>query len=193
MKRSHVFDPRHIAVLEAEDRKVWQSPDEILNAVELRPDLVAADLGCGSGYFTVPLARKVKKVYGIDVQREMLNFLENKIRKHGIRNIDALLSNPDEIPLGDESVDLLMSVNTLHEFGDRNKMFNEMRRVLRKGGKLLVVDFKKEETGFGPPIGIRISQTGAVKLLKAMDFRLVKVKELPYHYLLVFVKDRCLL
>lgn len=189
MKRSHVFDPEHIAVLEAEDRKVWQSPDEILNAVELRPEFVAADLGCGSGYFTVPLASKVKKVYGIDVQREMLNFLENKIRKHGIRNIDALLSNLDEIPLGDESVDLLISVNTLHEFGDRNKMFNEMRRVLRKGGKLLIVGFKKEETGFGPPVNIRISKTGAIRLFEAKGFRLRKVKELPYHYLLVFVKD----
>lgn len=189
MKRSHVFDPEHIAVLEAEDRKVWQNPDEILNVAELRPEFVAADLGCGSGYFTVPLARKVKKVYGIDVQREMLNFLEDKIKKRGIKNIDPLLSKPNEIPLEDRSVDLLISVNTLHEFGDKNKMIDEMRRVLKKGGKLLIVDFKKEETGFGPPISIRISKTGAVKLFEARGFRLGKVKELLYHYLLVFVKD----
>jgi ubiquinone/menaquinone biosynthesis C-methylase UbiE len=189
MKRSHIFDPEHIAVLEAENRKIWQNPDEILNVVELKPDFVAADLGCGSGYFTMPLARIVKKVYGIDVQREMLNFLEDKIRKRGIRNIDPLLSKPDEIPLGDRSVDLLMSVNTLHEFGDRNKMIDEMGRVLRTDGKLLIVDFKKEETGFGPPLRIRISKTRAVKLFEAKGFRLRKAKELPFHYVLVFVKD----
>lgn len=189
MKRSHIFDPEHIAVLEAEDRKVWQNPDEILNAVELKHDLVAADLGCGSGYFTLPLARKVKKVYGIDVQREMLNFLEDKLRKYGIRNIVPLLSKPNEISLEDQGVDLLMSVNTLHEFGDKNKMIEEIRRVLRRGGKLLIVDFKKKETGFGPPVNIRISKTGAVKLFETKSFRLRKAKELPYHYLLVFVKD----
>jgi len=189
MKRSHVFDPEHIPVLEAEDRKAWQNPNEILSAVRLRPEFVAADLGCGSGYFTVPLARKVKKVYGIDVQREMLDFLEDKIRARGIRNIDTLLSKSDEIPFGDESVDFLMSINTLHEFGDRNKMSNEMRRVLRKGGELLIVDFKKEETGFGPPVSIRVSKTAAVKLFEARSFRLRKAKELLYHYLLVFAKN----
>ena len=189
MKRSHVFDPEHVAVLEAEDRKVWQNPDEILTVVELKPQFVAADLGCGSGYFTVPLARRVRKAFGIDVQREMLDFLEDKIRKLKIRNIEPLLSKPDEIPLEDESVDLLMSVNTLHEFGDRRKMIREMRRVLKRGGKLLIVDFKKEETGFGPPVSIRISKIGAIRLFEAKGFVLLKTKELPYNYLLVFIKD----
>lgn len=86
-KRSHVFDLEHIAVLESEERKVWQNPDEVLGAVELKPHFIAADLGCGSGYFTVPLAHKVRKVYGIDVQREMLASLEEKIRRLRIRNI----------------------------------------------------------------------------------------------------------
>jgi len=187
--RPHVFDPKHAAVLEAEDRRVWQNPEEVLNAVEIKPHFVAADLGCGSGFFTVPLARRVKKVYGIDVQKEMLGFLEDKIRRLKIRNIEPLLSKPDEIPLGDESVDLLISVNTLHEFGGREKMIKEMRRVVNKGGRLLIVDFKKEETGFGPPVRIRISKARAVKLFEEKGFSLLKTTELPYHYLLVFVKD----
>jgi len=98
MKRSHVFDPEHIAVLEAEDRKIWQNPEEILSAVEVKPDFVAADLGCGSGYFTIPLARKAMKVFGIDVQGEMLSFLEEKMRRLKIRNIVPLLSGEDAIP-----------------------------------------------------------------------------------------------
>jgi ubiquinone/menaquinone biosynthesis C-methylase UbiE len=150
---------------------------------------VAADLGCGSGYFTVPLARRVRKVFGIDVQREMLDFLEDKIRKLKIRNVEPLLSKPDEIPLDDESVHLLMTVNSLHEFGDRDKMIREIMRVLKKRGRLLIVDFKKEETGFGPPVSIRISKEKAVGLFIAKGFALLKAKELPYHYLLVFVKD----
>jgi len=188
MKQPHVFDPRHIAVLESEDRKVWQNPDEILNAVELKPHFIAADLGCGSGYFTVPLSQRVKKVYGIDVQKEMLDFLEDKVRKLKIKNIQLLLSKPDEIPPENESVDLLITVNTLHEFDDKEKMIKEMRRVVKKGCRLLIADFKKEETGFGPPVGIRVSKARAVRLFEAQGFALSKARELPYHYLLVFAK-----
>jgi len=188
MKPSRIFDPAHIAVLESEDRKMWQNPDEILAGVELRPNWVAVDLGCGSGYFTVPLSNKVKRVLAIDVQKEMLDFLKNKIRQLKIKNIKLLLSQPNEIPVGDNSVDFLMSVNALHEFDARDKMTEEMRRVLKKGGKLLVVDFKKEDTGFGPPVSIRVSKERAVRVFEKRGFRLSKTKDLPYHYVLVFVK-----
>jgi len=148
MNQSHVFDPKNIDILEMEERKTWQNPEEILGAVEIRSDFVVADLGCGSGFFTVPLSQKVKKVYGIDVQKEMLDFLEQKIQKLKIKNIELLLSKKNEIPLENESVDLLVSMNTLHEFDDKKIMIEKMRKVLKRGGKALIVDFKKENTGF---------------------------------------------
>ena len=74
MKESHVFDPKHIGILDSEDRQTWQNPEEIMEVLELKPSSVVADLGCGNGYFTVPISRKVRKVYGIDVQKEMLEF-----------------------------------------------------------------------------------------------------------------------
>ena len=188
MKRAHVFDPAHIAVLESEDRKALQNPDEILGAVDLQLNWVAADLGCGSGYFTVPLSFKVRKVYAIDVQKEMLSFLEDKIKRLKVKNIELLLSDSDEIPLEDECVDFLMSVNTLHEFGDRKGMICEMKRVMKRGGRLLVVDFKKEETGFGPPVGIRVLKERAITLFDGKGFALSKSHNMPYHYLLVFIK-----
>jgi ubiquinone/menaquinone biosynthesis C-methylase UbiE len=189
LKKSHLFNPEHISVLESEDRKIWQSPDTILNAVEIKPDFVVADLGCGSGYFTVPLAAKAKKVYGIDVQKEMIDFLREKIRKLKIKNVKLLVSKPAEIPLDDESVDLLLTVNTLHEFDDRERMIEEMKRVVKRGGKILLVDFMKKETGFGPPVEIRVPKAKAVRLFEAKGFRLIEKRDLPYHYLLVFVKS----
>jgi len=188
MKRSHVFDPAHVAVLESEDRKAWQNPDEILSAVELQPDWVAADLGCGSGYFTLPLSLKVKKVHAIDLQKEMLSFVEDKIRRLELRNIELKLSNPNEIPLEDSNVDFLLSINTLHEFGDKERMIGEIKRVLKRSGTLLIVDFKKEETDFGPPVRIRVSRKQAITLFERVGFALFKTKDMPYHYLLVFVK-----
>lgn len=189
MPHSHVFDPAHIAVLEDENRKIWQNPDEILSAAKIEPQWIAADLGCGSGYFTTILAKQVKKVYAIDVQREMLDYLEDKIKRLKISNIELLLSEADEIPLENQSVDLLISVNTLHEFDDRDKMIREIARVIKPHGKVLIVDFEKKETGFGPPVSIRISKAQAVKLLSMPGLILVGQKDLEYHYLLVFTKD----
>lgn len=189
MPHAHVFNPAHIAVLESEDRRIWQNPEKILSAAEIRSEWVAADLGCGSGYFTTILARQVKKVYAIDVQKEMLDFLEDKVRKMKISNIEPLLSEAEEIPLANHSVDFLMSVNTLHEFDDRDKMIGEMNRVIKPHGRLLIVDFQKKETGFGPPVSIRISKTQAVRSISKSGFSLVKQEDLTYHYLLVFTKD----
>lgn len=160
-----------------------------MNAVDLKPDFVAADLGCGSGYFTVALAQRVRKVYGVDVQKEMLDFLAEKIKRLGIKNIQLLLSKANKIPLEPESVDLLISINTLHEFDDKNIMIREIRRVIKRGGRLMIVDFKKLDTGFGPPVNIRISEASAVRLFTAHGLVLVNEKDLPCHYLLVFAKN----
>lgn len=81
-----------------------------------------------------------------------------------------------------------MSVNTLHEFDDKQKMIREMERVVKKGGLLLIVDFRKEDTGFGPPAAIRVSRAGAVRLFEGEGFSLLKMMELPFHYSLVFAK-----
>jgi 2-polyprenyl-3-methyl-5-hydroxy-6-metoxy-1,4-benzoquinol methylase len=75
MSDSHVFDHTHAKSLDSEERKTWQNVDDVLDFVELKPEYVAADLGCGSGYFTVPLANRVKTVYGIDIQQNAKNTL----------------------------------------------------------------------------------------------------------------------
>lgn len=188
MKPSHIFDPAHISVLESEDRKMWQNSNEILGAVELKPSWIALDLGCGGGYFTVPLSQKVKKVIAVDVQKEMLNFLKDKIKRLQIKNVELRLSRPDLIPAEDHSVDFLMSVNTLHEFDSKDKMVEEIKRVVKRAGAVLIVDFKKEDTGFGPPVSIRVAKAKAVELFEKEGFKLSKTKNLPYHYVLAFIK-----
>jgi len=157
-----------------------------LELIDLNPDYVVVDLGCGSGFFTVPLSRKVKKVYGIDVQKEMLAFLEQKIQRQKIGNIEPLLSGKDEIPLENESVDLLITVNTLHEIPNKKKIVAEIRRVLRPKGQAVIVDFKKEDTGFGPPVTIRVSQDQARHLFEEKGLTALTSHELQHHYLIDF-------
>ena len=189
MKKLHVFDPKHIAVLESKDRKTWQNPEEIMKMLELKPSYVVADLGCGSGYFTVPISRKVKKVYAIDVQKEMLDFLEQKIQTQKIENIEPLLSGKYKIPLENESVDNLITINTLHEFPDKNKTINEIRRILKPEGHAVIIDFKKEDTAIGPPVSIRVSQKEAKQLFEERGFTFVKSYELRYTYLMIFQRS----
>jgi ubiquinone/menaquinone biosynthesis C-methylase UbiE len=188
MKETHVFDAKNIAVLESEDRKTWQNVDEILGLIELKQNYLVADLGCGSGYFTIPISYKVKKIYGIDVQREMLDFLEQKINRYTLGNIELLLSKDDKIPLDDESMDLLITINTLHEFRTKEKVIEEIQRVLKTGGKAIVIDFKKKNMDFGPPPEIRISKIKAKQLFEEKGFKFVKSHELLYHYLIIFRK-----
>jgi ubiquinone/menaquinone biosynthesis C-methylase UbiE len=190
MAESHIFNPKHIAALETEERKTWQNPEEIIELLALKPSYVVVDLGCGTGYFTVPLSHKVKKVYGIDVQKEMLTVLDQKIRKQKIGNIETLLSTENEIPLQTESIDLLLSVNTLHEFRDKEAIVSEMQRVLRADGRAAIIDFKKEETGFGPPASIRLSKEQAKHLFKRNGLTALRTHDLKYHYLIVFEKTK---
>jgi ubiquinone/menaquinone biosynthesis C-methylase UbiE len=185
---SHIFDPKNIEVLESEERKTWQNPDEIIGQLDLKPDYVVADLGCGSGYFSVPISRKVKKVYGIDVQQEMLDYLEQKVRKQKISNIETVLSHGNDVPLENESVDLLLTVNTLHEFRDKENVAKEIRRVLKHNGKAVIVDFVKKETTRGPPVKIRVSQQQAIELFEKEGLKFLNAHSLPYHYLLIFQK-----
>jgi ubiquinone/menaquinone biosynthesis C-methylase UbiE len=185
-KMPHVFDHKHAAGLDSEARKTWQNPEEIIEQISLEPSYIVADLGCGTGYLTVPVSRRVKKVYGIDIQKEMLAILDQKIQTQKIGNIETLLSNDKEIPLQNASIDLLVSVNVLHEFRDKDAIIREIKRVLKADGHAAIIDFKKEDTGFGPPVGIRLSEEQAKQLFKKNGLTALKTYRLRYHYLIVF-------
>ena len=188
-KHTHLFDPKNIHALESKERKTQQDPKKIIEILALKQTDIVADLGCGSGYFSVPIAEKVDKVYAIDIQQEMLNFLEQKIREQQIANIEPLLSKEkNQIPLQNESITVLLTVNTLHEFQDKKQMVKEIHRVLKPLGKVAIIDFKKENTCSGPPLSIRVSQEQAINLFETNGLKTVKTHYLKSHYLLIFQK-----
>lgn len=188
MEENHVFDPKRIEVLESKDREKWLNRKKIIQFLNLKSTNIIADLGCGSGYFTIPISQKVKKIYGIDIQNEMLNYLEKKIEKQKISNIKILFSKEDQIPLKKSSIDLLLSVNTLHEFHKKKIIIQEIQRVLKPEGIAAIIDFKKEKTGLGPPISIRISKKQAISNFERQGLKFLKSLDLQYHYLIVFIK-----
>ena len=188
LNKSNVFNAKNIEILESDDRKNWQNTQQIIDLIDLKSHYVVIDLGCGSGYFSIPLSRRVNSVFGIDFQKEMLNYLKQKIEKNKIENIELLLSKADKVPLIKNCSNIILTVNTLHEFEDRNKVILEIYRLIDNNGRLVIIDFKKEKTSFGPPMEIRISNAQAINLFEKNGFKAIKSYDLKYHYLIIFQK-----
>lgn len=168
------------------------NPNEVLNKIKLRSDMTAADFGCGSGGWVIPLAKKLEQglVYAIDIQEEPLSALESKLKVEGIQNVKKVLSdieveNGSKVPA--LSSDLVLMTNLLFQTEKKKEVFKEADRILKPGGKILVVDWKPE-TSLGPDEG-RVSPEEVKKL--AEEFKLKLKKEFSagdYHYGLVFEK-----
>ena len=156
--------------------------------MDLNHNYIAADLGCGSGVFTIPLSKKVKRVYAIDVEPKMIEIVDQKIIKNKIINIATMLSLDNKIPLANDFLDLLLTINTLHEFNDLNRTLSEIYRILKPNGKVAVVDFKKKNEGLGPPQNIRISSHKARKLFIEKKFEVLKMKYFRFDYFLLLKK-----
>ncbi|MDG6222312.1 MAG: methyltransferase domain-containing protein [Candidatus Bathyarchaeota archaeon] len=185
----HLFDPKNIHRLESKERKATQDPEIIIKLLDLKSNDIVADLGAGTGYFSIPISSRVKLVYAIDIQQEMLDYLKQKIDPNKNSNIRLILSNDaNQVPLQSESVDFLLTVNTLHEFQDKDTMITEIKRVLKPKGKTGIIDFKKVDTISGPPLSVRVSQLDAIKMFENNGFTSLSVHDLASNYLLLFQK-----
>ncbi len=184
---AHKFDVKRAEILDNQDRKQFLNPDSILDRIGLDREMVLADLGCGTGFFTIPASLRVKKVYALDVQQEMLDILQDKIKKQKIANIETILSEESSIPLPDDSVDILLMANVFHELEDRRAILKEGKRVLSDRGKLAIVDWKKIEMDFGPPVEERLAEDEIISICKDSGFELQERSDAgPYNYLLIF-------
>jgi ubiquinone/menaquinone biosynthesis C-methylase UbiE len=190
MHRRHGDPAAYIASLEDPARDGYQKPDEVLKALDLRRGEVVADIGSGSGYFTVRFARAVGetgRVYAVDVSPDMIRHLNRRLRDAGVRNVVPVLAEPDDPLLPDSSVDRFVVVNTWHHIEDRPAYLARLKRMLKPGGQVVHIDFDKRELPVGPPPAMKIAREELVKEMEAAGFRLAAEHALlPYQYFLVF-------
>ncbi len=187
---AHKFPHENWERLVSEDRRTWQDPEHLLNVLEVAPREVWADVGCGPGFFTIPVARRVKKVFAVDIQAPMLGVLQKRLQNAGVTNVEILLSGENHIPLPDRSVDGVLLVNVFHEVQDGEAFFRELVRIARR--RLAIVEWKREDTPVGPPLDERLSEFAVYSFLVARgEVREVKAHDIyPYHYVLeVFLTD----
>ena len=190
MHRLHQDPQAYVAMLEDPARDAYQKPDEVLRALALRPGEAVADVGSGSGYFALRLAAAVGssgRVYAVDVDPGMVRHLNKRVRDAGVDNVRSVLAAPDDPLLPDASVDRFFICDTWHHIEDQAKYLALMKKMLRPGGEVVMIDFKKEATPMGPPLEMRIARETLVGQMQAAGFRLASEHTfLPYQYFLVF-------
>ncbi len=184
-------DPKaYIAMLEDPGRDAYQKPEQVVAALALKTGEAVADIGAGSGYFTVRLAKAVGDtgwVFGVDISPDMILYLNRRLREVGIANVRTVLSAPDDPLLLDASVDLFFICDTWHHIEERPKYLGLMKRMLRAGGRIAIVDFHKRPLPFGPPLEMKIAREDVVKEMEGAGLRLAAEHTfLPYQYFLVF-------
>lgn len=188
-----LFPPQDLGLLEAPDRDQWQRPDRIMDALGIADASVVADVGAGSGWFTVRLARRVGPqgvVYAQDVQQEMLNAITRRVQREGLANVRTIRGYGSDPRLPRESLDAVLLVDAYHEIEDRVTMLANIAKALKPQGRLGVVDFKLEGSGPGPDAEERVSPDLVASDAASAGLRLVATETyLPYQYFLIFGKQ----
>lgn len=149
-------------------RDAWQRPDDVLRALGIKPAMTIADVGAGTGYFSVRLARAVPRgeVIATDLQPAMVHFLTERARREKLTNLRALRATPTAAGLAALSVDRILIVHVWHHLADRGEYAQGLAAALRPGGRLFVVDFSPKAHR-GPPTSMRVSPGAVIAELEA--------------------------
>jgi ubiquinone/menaquinone biosynthesis C-methylase UbiE len=181
---------QYIALLEDPKRDEWQKPDQVIQALNLQEGQVVADIGAGSGYFTLRLARGVGEkgtVFAVDVDDGMLNYLRQRLAKEKLKNVQVLHVPAHDPLLIDGSLDIAFVCDVYHHLEDREVYLRKLRKALKADGRLVIVDFyKKEGTPVGPPMSMRLSEDIVTEELQDAGLKVTeKLTFLPYQYILI--------
>lgn len=174
-------------VFDDPERDAWQKPDEVIRAFKLAPNAAVADIGSGTGYFAVRLARSLPggRVFGADLEPNMVRFLNERAAREKLANLSSHIAAADDprIPV---PVDLALVVNTYHHIGQRQSYFSRLKKSLKPQGRIAIVDFKPDSP-VGPPKRHRIAANAVADEMTRAGYALDASPDfLPYQYLLIF-------
>jgi cyclopropane fatty-acyl-phospholipid synthase-like methyltransferase len=168
-------------------RDAWQKPHEVMQALKLKPDAKVADLGAGTGYFSMRLAHMTPKgtVFAVDVEPDMVKYLAERAKRDGMGNVRAVQATPAD-PRLPEKVDRVLLVDVYHHIGNRAAYFAKLREYLNPGAQVAIIDFRKDSP-VGPPASARIGDQQVIDEMKAAGYTLAATHTfLPNQFYLVF-------
>ena len=188
---AHVMGHQAAGWLERPERQEEERTDLLVEALGLKPGMNVADIGCGTGYLSERMARKIVPggvVFGVDIQREMLDLLVKKMRMKRIENVQPVLGAEADPKLEPESCDLMIMVDVYHEFDFPYEMMRKMVPALKKGGRIVFVEFRAED----PTVPIKeVHKMSEAQVRKEMalhpEMEWVETrKELPQQHIILF-------
>jgi ubiquinone/menaquinone biosynthesis C-methylase UbiE len=168
-------------------RDAWQQPDRVIGALGIKPGQSIADIGAGTGYFSARLARApgAPTVYAVDIEPSMVAYLKGRAAKEGLSNLQAVQATA-EGPNLPAPVDTILIVDTFHHIPNRVAYFTALKRSLKPGGTLAIVDFRKDSPS-GPPVEFRFTPEQISNELAQAGFALVEPHDfLPRQLFLLY-------
>jgi len=195
-RQGRLFPPTDLGLLESPDRAAWQKPDLIMDALRISENTTVADVGAGSGFFTVRLARRVRPpgcscpngvVYAEDIQQPMLESIKRRVSREGLNNVIPRLGTPTDANLPKGALDAVLVVDVYQEVEDEGSRIGLLRHLadaLKANGRIGIVNYKPGDGGPGPD-KVRLERSVVEAEVRAAGLRVLDRVTLPFQYLLV--------
>ena len=187
----HKFDPSNKEMLVSSSRHEVLEPHRVMALIPLLAHHRVADIGCGPGYFAIPLGKFLfdGKVYALDVQQEMLDATNEELERLRLSNVETIRSTERKIPLEAGSLDGALAAFVLHEADNPKKLLQETLRCLRVGGWFALMEWHKREIEDGPPVEDLIEEADLRDMAQKVGFRFTSRHSLnDNHYMLLMRK-----
>jgi ubiquinone/menaquinone biosynthesis C-methylase UbiE len=179
--------------LDRAERDLEEEPDRAIDVMKIEKGSTVADIGAGSGYMTVKLAKKVGpqgRVYANDIQPAMLELLNKRLAKGKTTNVSVVLGAQDDPRLPPDALDLVLMVDVYHELSQPQLMLRHIRASLKPGGRLVLLEYRKEDPNIPIKPEHKMSVADAKLEVEAEGFKLTKTNEdLPRQHILIFTKS----
>ena len=189
---AHVMGFGGASWLERPERESEENVEGALDAIALKPGMTVAEVGAGTGYVSLRMARRVGasgKVYATDLQPRMLDALRQNADRAGIRNVETILGGEADAKLPAGQMDLIILVDVYHEFSQPRKMLQSMRTALKPEGRLVQLEYRKEDPAVPILLDHKMSVTEARTEVEAEGFKLTQaIESLPRQHILIYTK-----